>query len=54
MVHPTKSEEIAGQVKMLRNHGSSKRYYHQEVGLQQPAFLDEIQAAIYSRLNSKK
>jgi dTDP-4-amino-4,6-dideoxygalactose transaminase len=40
----TKSEEIAGQVKMLRNHGSSKRYYHQEVGYN--SRLDEIQAAI--------
>jgi dTDP-4-amino-4,6-dideoxygalactose transaminase len=40
----TKSEEIARQVKMLRNHGSSKRYYHQEVGYN--SRLDEIQAAI--------
>jgi len=40
----TKSEEIAGKVRMLRNHGSSKRYYHREVGYN--SRLDEIQAAI--------
>jgi dTDP-4-amino-4,6-dideoxygalactose transaminase len=40
----TKSEEIAGKIKMLRNHGSSKRYYHREVGYN--SRLDEIQAAI--------
>lgn len=47
----TKSDEIAGQVKMLRNHGSSKRYYHQEVGYN--SRLDEIQAAII-RVKLKK
>lgn len=40
----TKSEEIAGKVRMLRNHGSSKRYYHREVGYN--SRLDEIQASI--------
>jgi dTDP-4-amino-4,6-dideoxygalactose transaminase len=40
----TGSEEIARQVKILRNHGSSERYYHQEVGYN--SRLDEIQAAI--------
>jgi dTDP-4-amino-4,6-dideoxygalactose transaminase len=40
----TKNEEIARQVKMLRNHGSSVRYYHSEVGCN--SRLDEIQAAI--------
>ena len=40
----TKSEEIAKQLKILRNHGSSARYYHQTVGYN--SRLDEIQAAI--------
>jgi len=40
----TKNEEIAKQIKILRNHGSSVRYYHQEVGYN--SRLDEIQAAI--------
>jgi dTDP-4-amino-4,6-dideoxygalactose transaminase len=40
----TKSEEIAKQIKILRNHGSSVRYYHQAVGYN--SRLDEIQAAI--------
>jgi dTDP-4-amino-4,6-dideoxygalactose transaminase len=40
----TKSEDIAGKIKMLRNHGSSQRYYHQDVGYN--SRLDEIQAAI--------
>jgi dTDP-4-amino-4,6-dideoxygalactose transaminase len=40
----TKDEGIAGQVKMLRNHGSSVRYHHSEVGWN--SRLDEIQAAI--------
>ncbi|MFA5323457.1 MAG: DegT/DnrJ/EryC1/StrS family aminotransferase [Smithella sp.] len=47
----TKNEEIAGKVKMLRNHGSAKRYYHQEVGYN--SRLDEIQAAII-RVKLKK
>jgi len=40
----TKDEQIARQVKMLRNHGSEKRYYHDMVGYN--SRLDEIQAAI--------
>ncbi len=40
----TKNEEIAKQIKKLRNHGSSARYYHQEIGYN--SRLDEIQAAI--------
>ncbi len=47
----TRSKDIAGQIKMLRNHGSSKRYYHQEVGYN--SRLDEIQAAII-RIKLKK
>jgi len=40
----TKNEAIAGQIKMLRNHGSSVRYHHAAVGYN--SRLDEIQAAI--------
>ena len=40
----TKNDEVAKQIKILRNHGSSVRYYHQEVGYN--SRLDEIQAAI--------
>ncbi len=40
----TKNEEIARQIKMLRNHGSSVRYHHSIVGYN--SRLDEIQAAI--------
>lgn len=40
----TQSEEIAKKLKMLRNHGSSVRYYHQVVG--HNSRLDEIQAAV--------
>jgi dTDP-4-amino-4,6-dideoxygalactose transaminase len=47
----TKSKEIAVRTRMLRNHGSSKRYYHQEVGYN--SRLDEIQAAII-RVKLKK
>ncbi len=47
----TKNEEIAKQLKMLRNHGSSVRYYHQVVGYN--SRLDEIQAAVI-RVKLKK
>jgi dTDP-4-amino-4,6-dideoxygalactose transaminase len=40
----TRSDEIARQVKILRNHGSSMRYHHSQVGYN--SRLDEIQAAI--------
>jgi dTDP-4-amino-4,6-dideoxygalactose transaminase len=40
----TRNEEIAQQIKILRNHGSSVRYYHSAVGYN--SRLDEIQAAI--------
>jgi dTDP-4-amino-4,6-dideoxygalactose transaminase len=40
----TKNEDIARQIKVLRNHGSQVRYYHQEIGYN--SRLDEIQAAI--------
>ena len=40
----TKSEEIGRHIRVLRNHGSSVRYHHQEVGYN--SRLDEIQAAI--------
>lgn len=47
----TQNEEIAKQLKMLRNHGSSVRYYHQIVG--HNSRLDEIQAAVI-RVKLKK
>jgi dTDP-4-amino-4,6-dideoxygalactose transaminase len=47
----TNSDEAAAMVKMLHNHGSSKRYHHQEVGYN--SRLDEIQAAII-RVKLKK
>ncbi|MGA2526759.1 MAG: DegT/DnrJ/EryC1/StrS family aminotransferase [Smithellaceae bacterium] len=47
----TKNEEIARQLKMLRNHGSSVRYHHQIVG--HNSRLDEIQAAVI-RVKLKK
>lgn len=40
----TKNEDYIQQIKMLRNHGSSVRYYHRELGYN--SRLDEIQAAI--------
>lgn len=40
----TQSEAVKDRLLSLRNHGSSKRYYHQEIGYN--SRLDEIQAAI--------
>ena len=40
----TSSDELADQVKMLRNHGSKVRYYHDVIGYN--SRLDEMQAAI--------
>lgn len=40
----TNSDEVAHTLKMLRNHGSEKRYYHDFVGYN--SRLDEMQAAI--------
>jgi len=40
----TKDAEVAKRLRMLRNHGSEKRYYHEMVGYN--SRLDEIQAAI--------
>jgi dTDP-4-amino-4,6-dideoxygalactose transaminase len=40
----TDSEEVAARVRSLRNHGSMRRYYHDEVGYN--SRLDEVQAAI--------
>ena len=40
----TKNEDIARQIRMLRNHGSAVRYHHAELGYN--SRLDEIQAAI--------
>jgi len=47
----TKDENIAQQVRMLRNHGSSQRYHHHAIG--HNSRLDEIQAAII-RVKLKK
>jgi len=47
----TRSDETAAKIKMLRNHGSARRYYHDEVGYN--SRLDEIQAAII-RIKLKK
>jgi dTDP-4-amino-4,6-dideoxygalactose transaminase len=40
----TDNEDVARQIKMLRNHGSTIRYYHSMLGYN--SRLDEIQAAI--------
>lgn len=40
----TDDEEIAGQVRMLRNYGQSRKYYHDVVGWN--SRLDTIQAAV--------
>jgi dTDP-4-amino-4,6-dideoxygalactose transaminase len=40
----TNDSKIADHVRLLRSHGSSKRYYHQEIGWN--SRLDAIQAAI--------
>ena len=40
----TSSDAVANQVRMLRNHGSEVRYYHDVIGFN--SRLDELQAAI--------
>lgn len=40
----TSSDEVAARVRMLRNHGSEVRYYHDAIGYN--SRLDEMQAAI--------
>lgn len=40
----TNNEELAQKINVLRNHGSKKRYYHEELGLN--SRLDDIQAAV--------
>lgn len=40
----TNDDELATQIRMIANHGQSKRYYHDEIGVN--SRLDSIQAAI--------
>jgi dTDP-4-amino-4,6-dideoxygalactose transaminase len=40
----TQSDEVAARIKMLRNHGSEVRYYHDAIGYN--SRLDEMQAVI--------
>jgi len=40
----TNKEELAKRLKMMRNYGSMKKYYHEFVGIN--SRLDEIQAAV--------
>ena len=40
----TNDDEIAAQIKMLRNHGSSQQYHHDVIGYN--SRLDELQAVI--------
>jgi dTDP-4-amino-4,6-dideoxygalactose transaminase len=40
----TQDDDVAQQARMLRNHGSPRRYYHEQVGYN--SRLDEIQAAV--------
>ncbi len=40
----TKDEELAAHVRRLRNHGSRRRYYHEEIGWN--SRLDAMQAAV--------
>lgn len=40
----THSEELAGKLRMMANHGQSVRYYHDEIGVN--SRLDSVQAAI--------
>ncbi len=47
----TDSDAMAGRLRSLRNHGSSKRYYHDEIGYN--SRLDELQAGIL-RLKLKR
>ena len=43
----TDNDELAAQIRKVANHGQSKRYYHDEVGVN--SRLDSIQAAILRR-----
>lgn len=40
----TNDEKLAARVRLLRNHGSAKRYYHDEIGWN--SRLDSLQAAV--------